>query len=337
VTRRLTHDTIPARTTTQYAATQRIAPFTGPIDASLGAPVDSDASELEAFGVVSTIAHGGMSTVYLGEHRTTGERVAIKALDAYYVGQSDMVLRLLGEHDIACRVHHPGLVEIRGAAQTRQGVPYLVMEYVRGESLAAFASRGALTPAGLLAIAAQIARAAAALHAAGVVHCDLKPDNVLVVGDDAAGAVPRIKVIDYGVARLIDDPLPADGTVVGTPAFMPPEQWRGAPVAKSDVYALGCLIYELITGGPVFPGALPQMMIGHCERVPEPPSARGARLAPALERLMLRMLAKDAQLRPAMADIADELAAIAPPAELPTEPVWWPPAAMSFEALKAAG
>lgn len=333
MTRRLTHDTIPAHITTQYAVTQRLDRL---ILDEIEAPVDP--SGLDAYGVVSTIAHGGMSTVYLGEHRSTGERVAIKALDAYYVGQSDMVLRLLNEHDIARRVHHPGLVEIRGAAQTAQGVPYLVMEYVRGESLQAFASRGMLTPSGLLAIAAQIARAAAALHAAGVVHCDLKPDNVIVVDEDAApGAAPRIKVIDYGVARLVDEPPSADGTVVGTPAFMPPEQWRGAPVAKSDVYALGCLIYELITGGPVFPGALPQMMIGHCERVPEPPSARGARLAPALERLVLRMLAKDAQLRPAMADIADELATIAPPSELPTEPVWWPPVVEPFHALKAAG
>ena len=324
MTRRLTHDTIPAHITSQYAATQRLARIEAPIDQG----------DLDAYGVVSTIAHGGMSTVYLGEHRGTGERVAIKALDAYYVGQSDMVLRLLNEYDIARRVHHPGLVEILGGAQTRQGVPYLVMEYVRGESLSAFASRGALTPSGLLAIAVQIARAAAALHAAGVIHCDLKPDNVLVVDEPGT---PRIKVIDYGVARLVDEPAPTDGTVVGTPAFMPPEQWRGAPVIKSDAYALGCLIYELITGGPVFPGALPQMMIGHCERVPEAPSARGARLAPALERLLLRMLAKDAQLRPAMTDIADELTTLAPPPELPTEPVWWPPAAEPFHALKAAG
>jgi serine/threonine protein kinase len=327
VTRRLTHDTIPAHITSQYAATQRLARIEAPIDQG----------DLDAYGVVSTIAHGGMSTVYLGEHRGTGARVAIKALDAYYVGQSDMVLRLLNEFDIARRVHHPGLVEVLCAAQTRQGVPYLVMEYVRSESLSAFASRGALTPAGLVAVAVQIARAAAALHAAGVVHCDLKPDNVLVVDEAEPAASPQIKVIDYGVARLVDEPPPADGPVVGTPAFMPPEQWRGAPVAKSDVYALGCLIYELITGGPVFPGALPQMMIGHCERAPESPSARGARLAPAFERLLLRTLAKDAQLRPAMADLADELATLAPPAELPTEPVWWPPAAAPFHALKAAG
>ncbi|HET9626083.1 MAG TPA: serine/threonine-protein kinase [Kofleriaceae bacterium] len=314
--------------TAQYAATQRLA-------ALPAVPVEGD--ELDAYGVLSTIARGGMSTVYLGEHRATGERVAIKALDAYYVGQREMVERLLGEHAIARRVRHPGLVEIRCAARTRQGVPYLVMEYVRGESLGALAGRGCLTPLGLLAIAAQIARATAALHAAGVIHCDLKPDNVLV-REDGAGEPLQIKVIDFGVARVIDEPPPTDGTVVGTPAFMPPEQWHGAPVARSDVYALGCLLYELITGGPVFPGALPQMMIGHCERAPEPPSQRGCRLPAPLERVLLRALAKDPELRPTMTELALELAALSPSTDLPDAPVWWPSAVDApILTLKAAG
>jgi serine/threonine protein kinase len=91
-----------------------------------------DEAQLDAYGVISELARGGTSTVYLGEVLATGERVAIKALDAFYVGHSDMVHRLLGEHELAQQVRHPGLLEIRGADQTSQGIPYLVMEYLDG-------------------------------------------------------------------------------------------------------------------------------------------------------------------------------------------------------------
>ncbi len=321
--RRQTHDTIPARLIARLGDVA-----TGDTLGPLGSMGPSERREqLETYRVVSELAHGGMSTVYLGEDQVTGERVAIKALDAYYVGQSDMVMRLLGEQDLASRAHHPALLEIRAAGQTRDGLPYLVMEFLDGESLGALAERRSLSLTAILAITAQIASAAAALHAAGVVHCDLKPENVLVLEEPGPGGWPRIKVIDYGVARLTDEPAATDGSVVGTPAFMPPEQWHGAPTPRSDVYALGCLLYELITGAPVFGGSLPQLMIGHCERLPERPSFRCLgrfELDPALDKLIVRMLAKDPAMRPTMADAASELLAMAPPALRmclqPTEP-----------------
>jgi serine/threonine-protein kinase len=286
--RRQTNRTIPAH------ATRRI-----------------DEAELEAYGVIGEIAHGGTSTIYLAEDLASRERVAIKALDAYFVGHSDMVQRLLGEHALASRVRHPGLLDIRCADQTAQGIPYVVMEYLDGESLSALVDRSALTLASITAIAAQIAEAVAALHAAGVVHCDLKPDNVFVLYEPGPGGWPRIKVIDYGVARSIQEPPLADGAIAGTPAFMAPEQWRGAPIPKSDVYSLGCLLYEVITGEPLFSGSLPQLMAAHCECMPERPAARRAGLDPALERLIIRALAKDPAMRPTMADLAGELAQLA--------------------------
>jgi serine/threonine-protein kinase len=264
-----------------------------------------DETGLDVYAVVAELARGGTSTVYLGQHLATGERVAIKALDAFYVGHSEMVQRLLGEYELAQRARHPGLLQVRCAEQTRQGIPYVVMEYLDGENLGALVERSPPPVAAILAIAAQVAAAVAALHAAGVVHCDLKPDNVFVLYEPG----PRVKVIDYGVARLADSPA-CENTVVGTPAFMAPEQWRGAPTAKSDVYALGCMLYELVTGAPVFLGALPQMMTAHCERLADRPSLRCPAIDPALERLIVRTLAKDPAMRPAMAELAAALAAL---------------------------
>lgn len=269
-----------------------------------------DEARLDVYRVLAELARGGTSTVYLGQHLATGERVAIKALDTFYLGHSDMVQRLLGEHELARRVRHPGLLEIRSADQSPQGIPYVVMEYLDGENLGALIDRARPSRAAALAIAAQVADAVAALHAAGVVHCDLKPDNVFVLHEAGPRGWPRVKVIDYGVARLADAP-PCENTVVGTPAFMAPEQWRGAPSAKSDVYAFGCMLHELITGEPVFSGALPQLMAAHCERLPPRPAMRCPPIEPALERLIVRALAKDAALRPAMAELAAELTALA--------------------------
>ncbi|HEX3764998.1 MAG TPA: serine/threonine-protein kinase [Kofleriaceae bacterium] len=267
---------------------------------------------LDAYGVIGEIARGGMSTIYLGEDRATGERVAIKALDAFHVGHSDLVHRLLAEHELARRARHPGLIDIRCADQTAHGVPYLVMEYLDGESLRELCDRRALSRDAILDIVAQVACALAALHAAGVVHCDVKPDNVFVLCDPDAGGAPRVKVIDFGVARSVHDAghdgaEAVPGAIAGTPAFMAPEQWYGAPVPASDVYALGALLYELVTGRPVFSGSLPQLMTAHCEQLPVRPAALCGDLRPELDRLIMRMLAKDPALRPTMAAIDAEL------------------------------
>lgn len=177
-------------------------------------------------------------------------------------------------------------------------IPYVVMAYLDGESLGARITRAPLPIDAITASGAQIASAVAALHAAGIVHCDLKPQNVLVLREQEPNGGLRIKVIDYSVARRVDEPPLAEGVIAGTP--------------KSDVYALGCLLYALVTGEPPFAGGLRDLRIAHGERMPARPAAHRPDLHPALERLIVRALAKDPALRPTMADACAELVRLTP-------------------------
>lgn len=258
------------------------------------------------YDVAVPLARGGMGGVYLATCTATGERVALKVLDPQFAAYPEVVQRLFAEHDLASRTLHPGLLEIREARRTDDGVPYLVMEYLEGESLGAIAEREDLELGTIIAITAQVAAALAALHAVGVIHCDVKHDNICVL-DETIGHWPRVKVIDFGVSRLVDEPPLADATIAGTPWCMAPEQWSGAPTTASDVYALGCLLYDLTTGAPPFDGSLPELMLAHMEQRPARPS--WLRPMPIeLERIILRALAKDPAARPTMHELAVELA-----------------------------
>lgn len=257
------------------------------------------------FDVAVPLARGGTAGVYLGTNSETGGRVALKVLDPQFAACADVVQRLYAEHDLASRTLHPGLLEIREARETADGIPYLVMEYLEGESLGTLSDREDLELGMIVAITAQVASALAALHAVGVIHCDVKHDNVLVL-DEQIGAWPRVKVIDFGVSRLTDDPPSTNSQIAGTPWCMAPEQWSGAPTTASDVYALGCLLYELTTGAPPFDGSLPELMFAHMEQRPARPSWLRS-MPMELERIILRALAKDPAHRPSMHELATTL------------------------------
>ena len=263
-------------------------------------------SEYGEYEVVAPLARGGMGGVYLAAHEATRERVALKVVDRHLANHPEVVERLHAEHRLASSASHPGLVRIREARTTADGMPYLVMEYLDGETLGAIADRGPIELSAAVAISAQVASAVAALHDAGVMHCDIKHDNVFVLD---GGAWPRVKVIDFGVSRGIDEVI-EDGTIAGTPWCMAPEQWRGRPQPASDVYALGCLLYDLTTGSPPFDGSLPALMTAHLEQRPARPSWLAA-MPIELERIILRALAKAPEDRPSMAEVARELTRIA--------------------------
>ncbi len=253
------------------------------------------------------LARGGMGGVYLAAHESTGERVALKVLDAQFANHPEVVARLFAERDLASRAKHPALVDIRAARRSADDVPYLVMEYLAGETLGTIAERKQLELPAIVAICAQVASALAALHDAGVMHCDVKHDNVFVL--DPQDGKPRVKLIDFGVSRLVGETPDDDPAIAGTPWCMAPEQWRGRPSTASDVYALGCLLYDLITGLPPFDGSLPELMLKHLEQRPARPSWL-AKLPSDLERLILRALAKDPEHRQTMAELARDLTAM---------------------------
>jgi eukaryotic-like serine/threonine-protein kinase len=259
------------------------------------------------YQVVSPLASGGMGGVYLARHVTSGQEVALKVLDPLFANHGEVIARLYSEVAIAARATHPGLVAIHAASKSSDGIPYLVMEYLDGVTLAKMLGDGPMDISELVGLGAQIAAALSALHEAGIVHCDVKPENILVLADRAWGTLPQVKVIDFGVSRMVDEAPAEDVAISGTPVYMAPEQWKGRPQPASDVYSLGCVLYELLTGEAPFDGSLPELMMSHLEKRPARPSWLRAGISVELERLLMRALAKDPAMRPTMMELALEL------------------------------
>lgn len=264
--------------------------------------------QLGDYRVLARVARGGMCAVHLGEHAVTGARVALKVLDQRWWGHKDIVDRMLGEREVSRRSNHQGLVRIIDGAVSDDGVPYLVMELIDGEALGTLIERGTMELGAVAAIGAQIADAVAAMHDAGIVHCDLKPENVMVMYSVGIAGWPRSKVLDFGVARF--GALVEHVEIAGTPCYMSPEQWRGHAEARSDVYGLGCMLYELLTGNVPFEGSLSHMMHEHTYTLPVTP-ARLASVPAAFDRLVMRMLSKEPGMRPRMVDVARQLTDLA--------------------------
>jgi predicted Ser/Thr protein kinase len=290
------------------AAHDRAGDFLHQPAASATAALRSDAdgtappAAIGPYRVERVLGEGGMGVVYLAEDTRLGRLVALKALASRFTADAQRRERLRREARAAAALSHPGIATIF-ALEEIDGQLYIASEYVPGETLRDELQRGPLPIAQAISTAAAIARALAAAHDAGIVHRDLKPENVIrtPAGD--------VKILDFGLARIragsaAEASLTGDGTILGTPAYMSPEQLRsGAVDHRSDLFAFGILVYELVSGVHPFAGSDPASMIARIlESEPRRlslavPSGRDAALIGALEPIVLTCLRKTAAAR----------------------------------------
>nr|HEX4314535.1 protein kinase [Kofleriaceae bacterium] len=260
------------------------------------------------------LGRGGMGVVYLGRHAVLGRRAAVKLLLPDLSRQDTTVQRFFAEARAATAIHHPSIVEVYDSGVAADGSAYIAMELCIGETLGARIRRDRVLPVrDALAVARSVAEALAAAHAVGIVHRDLKPDNVFVVDGDG------LKLLDFGIAKLAGDAAvgvakTSTGAIMGTPVYMSPEQCRGAGQVdhRSDLYSLGCMLYEMVCGRVPFIGEGAGDVIGaHLLLAPAAPHTLAPELDPAVEALVMRLLAKRPDDRPATAmAVVDELTAL---------------------------
>jgi serine/threonine protein kinase len=282
---------------------QRSAAIAGP-----GAADRSDderIARLLPHGPVELAGEGGMALVYRGHDAGRDAPVAIKVLRCSLVGHKEIAAAFVAEHGIVRRIAHPGVITTHGAG-TIDGVPYVVLDWCEGQTLADLVAFEPLALRRAAAIGAELASALDAVHRAGVVHCDVKPANVILTRR-GRGA----RLVDFGVARQIGSDATASDLVAGTPSYMAPEQWSGAAAPGSDIYSLGCVLYELVTGAPPFHSTFADIMRAHRDEPAPPVRELRPDLPAAFADLIMSMVAKDPADRPAsMAEVATRLTAL---------------------------
>jgi serine/threonine-protein kinase len=278
-----------------------------------------------SYRIIGKIGEGGMGAVYVAEHTLIGRQAAIKVLQREMSHRQDLVTRFFNEARAATAVKHPGIVEIYDFGYHTDGSAYIVMEYLEGETLSARLRRfGPLPAARAAALGRQVAGALGAAHAKGIVHRDLKPDNIFIVRDPDITDGERTKILDFGIAKLAGDQPGSSrtrtGVVMGTPTYMSPEQSKGAGNvdARTDLYALGCIVFEMVCGRPPFVAeGGGEVMAQHIyAAVPAPSSI--APVTPQLEQFLLRALAKDpAQRFQSAEEMSAALQMAVPPGSFP--------------------
>ncbi|HEX8722473.1 MAG TPA: protein kinase [Pyrinomonadaceae bacterium] len=294
------------------------APPATPADPLLGLVLD-DKYRLDA-----RLGEGGMGTVYHATHLLIERPVAVKVLHPRLVADDTAKERFRREARAAGRLQHSNAVAVTDFGETREGLVYLVMELLEGRPLREVLGREApLDPARAVSLMLQIAAAVEAAHEAGIIHRDLKPGNIFLVQRPDSPYI--VKVLDFGIAKLASsgeagaeydpvDTLTGTGVMIGTPRYMSPEQCDGAPLTpSSDVYSLGVILYEMLTGQTPFLGASPlALALAHSSESPRPPRELVATIPPALEAVVLRALEKGADARPSDAgEFRRELFAVA--------------------------
>lgn len=254
------------------------------------------------YRIVRRLGGGGMGSVYEAEEPSIRRRVAIKVLRRRFADDPDLVDRFQNEARLANSVQHPAIVDAFAFGRLDDGRPYFVMPLLEGAAVRELLEKeGRLSPARSWSIAREVAEALGVAHAAGLVHRDLKPDNVFI---ERLGGRERVRVLDFGIAKSVE-PSPEtaqptrSGLLLGTPAYMAPEQWWGAELdARVDQYALGVMLFELLCGSPPFDPAHPLgVMKLHLHEAPPELASRGIAVPRAVEAFVWRLLAKEREQR----------------------------------------
>jgi len=284
------------------------------------------------YELLNRIGQGGMGSVYRARRVHIGDEVAVKLLHSQLVSDESLVERFRREARAAAQLHHPNVVTIHdfGEARGPEGFVYIVMELVRGTSLRELLRReGRLPAARAVSLMRDICAGVSAAHRRGIVHRDLKPDNVIVAPPDEDHDSERVKVVDFGIAKLRD--MAADGTltqagaVVGTPFYMSPEQCRGEHLdPRSDVYSLGAMLFEMLAGSPPFTASNASGVIIKHVSEPPPPLPAELNVPASLRDAVARALSKEPAARQLDAaefarDMQAAAAGAATPAPTPKE------------------
>lgn len=261
-----------------------------------------------------------MGAVYEARQEALDRRVALKTLHPEYAGSKEAVARFFNEAKTLSRLEHPSIVAVSDFGNAEDGTAYLVMEYLRGQSLGRRlrdlkAKDERLPLVSALQFGFQIADVLAIAHGQGIVHRDIKPDNLMLIADAVAPGGERVKLLDFGIAKLTNESdkggvKTATQAVMGTPSYMSPEQCAGAGGvdAKTDVYALGCVLYEVFAGRPPFVAEGSGQIMGmHLFQSPPPLSSLAPKTPAAIVDLVHRLLTKDKVERPSMSEAADEI------------------------------
>jgi serine/threonine protein kinase len=272
------------------------------------------------YRILDKLSDGGMGAVYRAEHTMLGRLVAIKVLLPEFTHNREIVNRFFNEAKATTAINHPGIVEVFDFGYLESGFAYLVMELLRGMTLAKrIKLRGPVPEGEAAAMLRGVCSGLAAAHDKGIIHRDLKPDNLFLIEDLDSPSGERIKILDFGIAKLTEigsaHAATKTGAMMGTPTYMSPEQCKGSGAvdARADIYSLGCIFYQLLTGRPPFAMEGAGEVIGmHLYVQPEPPSRVQLGISADTDALVLAMLAKDPGGRPQTArDLAQALAGLA--------------------------
>ena len=291
----------PAPYVSDVAATMRVIPVPPPltppppIPALTTPPAPTGERYIGKYRVKSELGRGGMGAVYLAEQPGLGREVAIKELILSPAADPTALMRFLQEAQVMARTSHPNLVQVHDLEQIGDA-NYIVLEFVRGDSLRDWLNRGLMPLPQVFAVMHGVLQALDYAHKHAIVHRDMKPENVLLSDEG------NVKVADFGIARLTDDSGPGGtatktGTTVGTPQYMSPEQVASSKVdGRSDLYSAGIMFYELVVGQPPFTASEADgpftLMAKHVQAPPKPPSVHRPGLDMRLEEVILKSLSK---------------------------------------------